>query len=208
MIQCGPASRNKVPILEVLKKLTNLLCKPAINVVEVASGTGEHAAYFASEIPSLKIQPTDPQKEVMESISAWNVSNTNVFPPLNIPVENMSKEKLPQCMNNNNVDIVLCINMIHITPFRCTRELFRNSSSILNNNSSGYVLLYGPYRVNGFLVESNIEFDKSLKERNEEWGIRDLEEVQQIASEEGNFVLFEKVDMPANNLCVIFKKHD
>lgn len=107
-------------------------------------------------------------------------------------------------MQNQNIDIIICINMIHISPISSTHDLFRISSQLLKSN--GIVLLYGPYRVKGSMVESNVAFDQNLKSRNKDWGVRDLEEVELIASNEGNFNLHSIVEMPVNNLCVIFQK--
>lgn len=202
-----PTARNKGPILEVLKKCIDILKRRddnIINIVEVASGTGEHSSYFASNLNNILIQPTEPQENEIKSILKWSNNIPNILPPLNIPVSSLNTEILTDSMRNNNVDILICINMIHISPITSTYELFRSASNILKPD--GITLLYGPYRVNGTMVESNVAFDESLKSRNPEWGVRDLEEVERIAFEEGGFTLHSKVDMPANNLCVIFRK--
>jgi hypothetical protein len=108
-------------------------------------------------------------------------------------------------MQTNSVDCIICINMIHISPIRCTSELFHVGSTILRYG--GIIFLYGPFRVNGFMVDSNVAFDNSLKSRNADWGVRDLETVEAIAAE-AEFVLTATVEMPVNNLCVIFTKID
>lgn len=202
-----PTARNKGPILEVIKRCLGLLGKDetsALNIVEIASGTGEHAAYFASNLPNIHFQPTEPQESELKSILKWTKDIPNIYPPVVTDVGSLSSQQLPDIMRDRNVDLILCVNMIHISPFRSTYELFRSSSNLLKPN--GIALLYGPYRVNGTMVESNVAFDQNLKSRNPEWGIRDLEEVETIARAEGGFTLHSTVEMPANNLCVIFQK--
>jgi SAM-dependent methyltransferase len=202
-----PTARNKGPILEVIKRCLGILGRDetsTLNIVEIASGTGEHAAHFATNLPNAKFQPTEPQETELKSILKWTSNIPNIYPPIITDVAHLSSQELPDIMRENNVDLVLCVNMIHISPISSTYELFRSSSNLLKSN--GIALLYGPYRVNGTMVESNVAFDENLKSRNPEWGIRDLEEVETIARTEGGFTLHSTVEMPANNLCVIFQK--
>ena len=202
-----PTARNKGPILEVLKKCINILNRKEnspINIVEIASGTGEHASFFATNLTNIKIQPTEPQETEISTILQWSNNLSNILPPLNLSVSEINSSILHEEMQNQNVDILICINMIHISPITSTYELFRTASNILK--SDGITLLYGPYRVKGTMVESNHAFDQSLKSRNSEWGIRDLEEVETIAFNEGQFLLHSIEEMPANNLCLIFQK--
>ena len=206
-LPCGPASRNKIHILRVLQNCVEKLnvTNGAIKVLEIASGTGEHAAYFASQIPNILLQPSEPQADMKASIEAWCEGIDNVLPTISRPVETICKECLPDPLQSG-VDIIVCINMIHISPFQSTKELFRTAGNI--SRPGTMALLYGPFRVHGAMVASNVAFDESLKSRNPEWGIRDLEEVERIACDEGNFVLESVTDMPANNLCVVFQKRD
>jgi SAM-dependent methyltransferase len=206
-----PTARNKGPILEVLRRCLGILGKEenhVVNILEVASGTGEHCAYFASNLPNIRIQPTEPQKSELASILKWTDNLPNVFPPIISDVAQLlaASDRLPDCMQAGQVDMVICVNMIHISPLTSTYDLFRSSSNLLKTD--GLALLYGPYRVNGTMVESNVAFDENLKSRNPEWGIRDLEEVEAIARSEGGFSLHSTVEMPANNLCVIFQKQN
>jgi SAM-dependent methyltransferase len=204
-----PTARNKGPILEVLKRCIGILGREdtqVVNILEIASGSGEHSAHFASNLPNIRIQPTEPQQSELESILKWTKHIPNVLPPIISDVAHLlATDGLPaDGMQAGDVDLVICINMIHISPLSSTYELFRSSSNLLKPD--GLALLYGPYRVQGTMVESNLAFDENLKSRNSEWGIRDLEEVEAIARSEGGFSLHSTIEMPANNLCVIFQK--
>lgn len=183
---------------------------PSLKVLEIASGTGEHANLFASSISNLHYQPTEPDVDMHDSILAWTTdlanNNSKVNPPIALDVTNEEHFKqLPPEFSNANVDLMICINMIHISPFNCTEALFRVAARCLR--SGGYLLTYGPYRVNGHMVESNVAFDESLRARNPEWGVRDVEEVAGEAQNSG-LVLSRIVPMPANNHTLLFKKID
>jgi SAM-dependent methyltransferase len=204
---CYAAERNKIHILEVLRSKVEGLQRNErnpIKVLEIASGTGEHAQLFASSISNILYQPTEPMQEMHDSIRAWSSELSCVLPPIALDVnveDNLSL--LPNEFKDGNVDVMICINMIHISPFQSTINLFRLANACLKTD--GFLLTYGPYRVNGEMVESNVAFDKSLKERNPEWGVRDLETLNEVA---GRFAMEVKevVNMPANNLCVVFKR--
>lgn len=181
----------------------------------VASGTGEHAACFAEHIPNVHIQPTEPKEDMHESIVAWSSNAVSagripvgsVAHPIALDVLKSSsdlKEILPSEFSAHNVDVIVCVNMIHISPFACTDSLFRIADTCLQPN--GVVITYGPYRVGGSMVDSNVAFDESLRSRNPEWGIRDIEQVQESAATHGGLSVREYVEMPANNLCVIFAR--
>ena len=128
-----------------------------------------------------------------------------VLPPLHLNITEFNPDQLPSALRERGVDILICINMIHISPFECTHALFRAANAIGNEHAR--VLTYGPYRVNGTMVESNVAFDASLKARNPLWGIRDIEAVEVVARENG-FKLLETRPMPANNLCLIFGRRN
>jgi len=189
------AVRNREPILAVLERV---LPDRGL-VLEVASGTGQHAAHFAPRFPGLDWQPTDPDPLMRDSIAAWGVEGgRRIFrPPLDLDV---ASDPWPV----SQAAAVLCINMIHISPWACTQGLMRGSGRVLIEG--GVLYLYGPYRIGGRpTAESNAAFDASLKSRDPQWGVRDLEAVCDLAAEHG-LKLAETVDMPANNLSVIFKK--
>jgi SAM-dependent methyltransferase len=205
---CYAAERNKQPILEVLKPrieaLQSSTGRRPTRVLEVASGTGEHAEHFVSGISDLLYQPTEPMVEMHDSIRAWTkaVSSSVKEPKALDVISSDSSFTLPADFSNN-ADVMICINMIHISPFQSTEGLFKLAQGFLATD--GFLLTYGPYRVKGFMVESNVAFDQSLKSRNPEWGVRDLEAVEEVAGQFG-FQIKETVDMPSNNLCVVFVK--
>lgn len=218
MKSCYASDRNKGPILGILhqkiseiytdKMKTQEDVRP-LNVLEIASGTGEHANWFLSNIPlPISYQPTEPDQTMHESIKAWLNSvdyssgkGTNVRP---LPVIALDVNlPPPTSFADASFDLMICINMIHISPLSSTEGLFRIASHCIKSN--GLVYLYGPYRVRGEMCESNLKFDESLKARNPEWGIRDIEYVQDVAKLNG-FRFVEMIDMPSNNFSVIFRK--
>ena len=187
--------RNATPIAEVLRETL-----PARGLVlEVASGTGEHSLHFAREFPKLLWQPSDPEPVSLRSIEAWRVESGlfNLLPPVSLDAR-AAEWPVPQA------DAILCINMIHISPWRATAGLMRGAGKLLEAGAP--LFLYGPYRRAGVeTVPSNEAFDESLKSRNPEWGLRDLEAVVAEAEKHG-LGLDAVVEMPANNLSVIFRK--
>ncbi|KAJ1429661.1 hypothetical protein B484DRAFT_449280, partial [Ochromonadaceae sp. CCMP2298] len=199
---CYAAAKNKEVILEVLKPVCSTLRLDAPNrplrVLEIASGTGEHANHFAENIPDLLYQPTEPEVGMHESISAWTstVTQSQVLPPIALEAGGVLEDF-------SEVDLMVCINMIHISPWASTDALFRTAAAALR--TQGRMVTYGPYCVQGEMVQSNMDFDSSLRARNPEWGIRDLEAVVEAAGRH-NIVLSEKVSMPSNNLCLVWVK--
>jgi SAM-dependent methyltransferase len=189
----APATaRNRDPIAAVLARVL----PPAGTVLEVASGTGEHAVYFARRFPTLAWQPSDADPGALASIEAWRRTETlaNLRPPLLLDVE---REPWPI----DEVDAVLCANMIHIAPWSCAVALLRGVGRRLR--PSGVLVLYGPYRIGGrHTAPSNDAFDHSLRERDPRWGVRDLEAVLTEAAASG-LVLRERVEMPANNQTLV-----
>jgi SAM-dependent methyltransferase len=187
--------RNREPILEVLRRIL-----PAQGLVlEVASGSGEHAVYFAKALPALTWQPTDPDSTALASIAAHRAaaSGPNLFPPLQLDV---TAETWPFAQ----VDAVVCCNMIHIAPWSACQGLIAGAARVLP--VGGILYLYGPYKIDGrYTAPSNEAFDADLRARNPQWGIRDLGEVTALAERHG-FGLAETVSMPANNLSVIFRR--
>jgi SAM-dependent methyltransferase len=186
-------ARNRDPILEVLRRV--LPTKGL--VLEVASGSGEHLAYFAAKLPALTWQPTDPDREALVSAAAHRTAAAapNLLPPL--PLDVMS-DRWPV----ERADAVICCNMIHIAPWAACEGLVAGAARMLP--PGGLLYLYGPYKIGGeHTAPSNRDFDLDLRARNPEWGIRDLDDVAVLAERHG-FKLAETIPMPANNLSVIF----
>jgi SAM-dependent methyltransferase len=187
-------ARNRAAILDVLKRVL----PPRGLVLEIASGSGEHAAYFAKELPALDWQPTDPDPQALASIAAHRTAANaaNLLAPLYLDV---TAKQWPV----ERADALLCNNMIHISPWAVTEGLMAGAGRILA--AGGILYLYGPYKIDGrHTAPSNQDFDASLRARNAAWGIRDLAAVADLAKHH-NFTLVETVNMPANNLSVIFR---
>lgn len=191
----APATeRNRAPILEVLARV---LPETGL-VLEIASGTGQHAAWLSERLPGRVFQPTDADEASLPGIDAWcSESRGVVRPALHLDVH---APEWPV----SRADAVLCINMIHIAPWSAALALFRGAARILPASSPLY--LYGPFQREGrHTSPSNASFDASLRERDPRWGVRALEDVIATASESG-FTLAEVVPMPANNLSVLFTR--
>ena len=189
------AERNKDPILAVLRRV---LPETGL-VLEIASGTGQHIVHFAAALPRLAWQPSDPDPEMRVSIAAW-IAETglpNVRQPLAIDVRD---EQWPV----EHADAVLAVNMVHIAPWTATLGLIRGAGRLLP--ARGALILYGPYKRGGsHTAPSNKAFDAQLRASNPEWGVRDLEAVVDAARLQG-IELEEVVEMPANNLTVVFRR--
>jgi hypothetical protein len=168
-------------------------------VLEIASGSGEHAMHFASAFPGLTFQPSDPSEEARDSIQAWRAATPlpNVLPPLDLDV---TAQQWPIA----HADVLTCINMIHIAPWAATLGLMQGAARLLPKG--GILFLYGPYRRHGqHTAPSNAEFDASLRERDPSWGVRDLEAVAAAATAAG-FAAPLIEAMPANNFALIFQR--
>lgn len=168
-------------------------------VLEIASGSGEHAVHFASTFPALVFQPTDPSEEARASIAAWRqeAALPNMRAPLALDVT-----AAPWPINH--ADAVTCINMIHIAPWEATLGLMAGAARIIP--PGGLLFLYGPYKRAGqHTAPSNADFDASLRERDARWGVRDLETVAAEATAMG-FAAPMIEAMPANNLSLIFRR--
>jgi SAM-dependent methyltransferase len=191
------AERNKGPILDVLARVLPRRGR----VLEIASGTGQHVMHFADALPDLAWQPSDPDAELRESIAVRvrEEGRANVADPIDLDVT-----QLPWPVQS--ADAVLAINMIHIAPWAATLGLVEGAKALL---SAGQVLfLYGPYRrFGGHTSASNAEFDRDLRARDPEWGLRDMEAVTDVAARAG-FDLAETVAMPANNFSLVFKRRE
>ena len=199
--QYAPATqRNREPILEILKRIL----PPESTILEIASGTGEHAVFFASKLSSRRWIPSDFNPLLRDSINAWREESdsvTNLEEPLAIDV-NESQWEIET--KDIKIDAIVNINMIHISPWKSCLGLMAGAGRILS--SGGILYLYGPFKQKGeHTASSNVSFDESLRRQNPEWGVRDLEAVARIANSEG-FTLEETIAMPANNLSVVFKR--
>jgi Protein of unknown function (DUF938) len=197
--QYAPATeRNRQFILDVLLRV--LPTKG--DILEIASGTGEHAVFFAPHFKPRLWIPSDPNPQAIASIASWreHAAIENLHSPIEIDVR-QSQWYLP---NNLMASAIVCINMIHIAPWSACVGLITGASNLLV--SGGILYLYGPYKRDGeHTAPSNLAFDRSLRDRNPEWGVRDLEHVVSFANDLG-WHLSEVVEMPANNLSVVFKK--
>jgi SAM-dependent methyltransferase len=193
-------ARNREPILAVLRRVVPSPSLPERGLVlEIASGSGEHAIHFAAALPHLTWQPTDPDPEARESIAAYRAAAQlpNLLAPLALDAA-ASRWPVTQA------DVIVAINMIHIAPWAAAEGLMAGAERLLP--AGGVLFLYGPFRECGqHTAPSNAAFDESLRARNREWGVRDLDEVVALASQHG-LALEERVAMPANNLSVVFRR--
>lgn len=192
------AERNKQPILEVLARVL----PPRGLVLEIGSGTGQHVAHFAKALPALTFQPSEMDVERHASIEAWvaEAKLSNVKPPLAIDV---TKHPWP-LSTVGAADAIVCINVIHISPWQATLGLMAGAGRILP--AGGVLVTYGPYLRDGaHTAQSNESFDASLRARNPLWGIRDIDKVAEAAADEG-LALDEVVPMPANNFTLVWRK--
>ena len=187
--------RNRDFILDVLRDVL-----PMTGVIlEIASGSGEHIVHFARNFPTLVFQPSDPEPDALLSIAAWmKAANVpNVRAPIVLDASQLSWPIA-------SADGIICINMVHISPWEATLGLIKGAAAILPLASPFY--LYGPYKREGFaMAPSNQAFDRSLRDRNPDWGLRDLEAVAAIAQSAG-FSVPAVTEMPANNLSVVFRR--
>jgi SAM-dependent methyltransferase len=193
LLTSAAAERNKDPILTVLESVL----PETGSVLEIASGTGQHVCFFAEAMPGIRWQPSEPDEAAREAIATRIRESAlgNVAQPIALDVLE------PHWPVHESYDAVLCINMIHISPWRATHALFRGVAKLLA--PQGKLILYGPYLENGQAVQSNLDFDASLKRRNAEWGLRELEEVTRVAAGH-SLQRLQIVRMPANNLTVVF----
>jgi SAM-dependent methyltransferase len=189
------ADRNKDPILTVLESVL----PETGSVLEIAAGTGQHVCFFAAALPGIRWQPTEPDAAHREVIASRIRESglTNIEEPLALDVHE------PRWPVAASYDAVLCINMIHISPWSSTNALCIGAARHLRTN--GKLVLYGPYLEHGTAVKSNLDFDATLRRRNQEWGLRDLDDVTRVAALHG-LQRQQMVRMPANNLTVVFSR--
>ncbi|MDB5718600.1 MAG: hypothetical protein JWM38_2027 [Sphingomonas bacterium] len=190
----APATlRNREAILDVLRAAL-----PARGLVlELASGSGEHIAHFARNLPRLDWQPSDPDAAARGSIAAWAEGVANVRPPIAIDA---AAADWPIAA----ADAMLCINMVHISPWAATEGLVAGASRLLS--AGGLLYLYGPFSREGrHSAASNAAFDADLRARDPAWGVRDLEAVAALADAH-KLGLERVIEMPANNLSVLLRR--
>jgi hypothetical protein len=209
---CG---RNRGPILEVLREILpaagesaggNPAARPL--VLEIASGTGQHAVFMAENLPHLDWQPSDMDPGLRDSIVAWNRHASppgglpNVFAPLDLDVT--AADWGFGAAEAARLAAIVNANMIHISPWRAAEGLMAGAGRLLPRG--GRLFLYGPFKRGGsHTAPSNADFDRSLRSRNPDWGVRDLDDVEALAGTNG-LDLRRTIEMPANNLSVIFEK--
>lgn len=200
------AERNRRPILDVLR--------PRLpgrgTVIEIASGSGEHVVHFAQNLPGLTWQPSDRDPDMLTSIEAWRQQSgsrfgavPNIRPPLKIdvgeadwPAGTLAAAKFPVAL--------IAINLLHVASWSVAETLFSGAGDLLVPGRMLY--LYGPYHVGGKTTShGNATFDRTLRQENAAWGVRDLEAVQALG-EANRLELEEVVEMPAANLSLIFRK--
>jgi len=193
--QHAPATlRNREAIFAILERVL----PPTGLVLEIASGTGEHATWIAPQLPVITWQPSDADPQMRASIEAWTAERAavNVLPPI---VLDVCTEVWPL----DEAAAVFCANMIHIAPWAATEGLLRGAARVLS--AGGLLVLYGPFMTGGaHTAPSNAAFDAGLRARNPAWGVRDLDVVRALAASHG-LRHRETVDMPANNLSVVFE---
>ena len=189
-------ARNREPLLAVLRRVL-----PASGLVlELASGTGEHAAFFAGQLPDLTWQPSEPDAALRGSIAAHRemAGCTNLEPPVALDV---TAEHWPVA----RADAILCVNLIHIAPWAAAEGVVAGAATRLPEG--GPLVFYGPFMRDGeHTAASNERFDMMLRAEDESWGVRDLAAVTELAAAHG--LRFEEaVEMPANNLTVVYRRH-
>jgi cyclopropane fatty-acyl-phospholipid synthase-like methyltransferase len=190
------AERNKQPIAEQLRQLLD----PRSHVLEIASGTGQHVLHFAAHLPATTWQPTDRDASDLAQIDARLTASglTNILPAMQLDV--LQPWRIPR-----DFDAIVCINMIHISPWETTPALFAGAAQHLRAGL-GLVVLYGPYREGGrHTAPSNEEFERWLQSKDPRYGVRNLEDVEVIAGAHG-FARAHLARMPANNLLLAFRR--
>ena len=193
-------TRNRDSIARVLSDYIS----PNSLFLEIASGSGEHGVFFQKTFPSIIWQTSDPELVHRKSINSW-IKHEGLFLKMPEPLDiNVEKRPWPITKHIRSlIKGIVCINMIHISPWSCTKALFKESKNNLNQNN--FLMIYGPFiRKDVQTSDSNLNFDQSLKFQNPLWGIRHLDEVNKLAFMNG-FVQDKVIEMPANNLSVIYR---
>jgi hypothetical protein len=207
--QFAPATeRNRSFILPLLQRVL----PPQGTVLEISSGTGEHAVFFAPHLQPRSWIPSDVDPIALASIAAWQAHHPapNLWPPIPLdvrqPIWPIEQDPLPSPLTNwqDPLTAIVNINMIHIAPWHCCEALMAGAGRCLGEG--GVLYLYGPFKRGGVhTAPSNETFDQFLRSQNPEWGVRNLEAVETIALTHG-LRLTDIEEMPANNLSLVFSK--
>jgi hypothetical protein len=196
--------RNHQPIREVL--LRHLAGKSG-DVIEAGSGTGQHVVDFGRHMPGIIWWPSDLNEQHLKSIAAWrtHAGLPNIRPPLRIDLSDPAWcPEMHDGSGPSNLLAVFCANVIHIAPWRVAEGLLAGAGCYLR--ADGRLFLYGPFKRDGkHTAVSNAVFDASLRERDPEWGVRDIGDLEKLAASSG-LVLVEIAEMPANNLILVFER--
>jgi SAM-dependent methyltransferase len=195
------AERNREPILQALRHLL----PPRGLALEIASGTGQHVAHFAAGLPGWVWQPSDAQPDAFESIEGWcaQAGGGRVNPPIQI---NVMASPWPGSDSPfaQPFDAIFCANMLHISPWATCAALMQGAARYLA--PAGLLLVYGPFLEAGQpTAPGNQDFDQSLRQRDPSWGIRQLDDVAQVANHVG-LRMRQRLPMPANNLLLVFDR--
>lgn len=198
----APATlRNREAILGVLR----LELPEWGTVLEVASGSGEHALYFAQNMRALSWQPSDPDPEALASIREYAQEYAIQSEGVNLRSPVRLDASAPATWPIERADAILCSNMVHISPWAATQGLVEGAAQILSGKNAP-LILYGPYFEQGVeAASSNRQFDEGLRARNRDWGIRRLEEMDELAAHHG-FARSARYEMPANNLTLVYRR--
>ncbi|HVX75282.1 MAG TPA: DUF938 domain-containing protein [Bradyrhizobium sp.] len=193
--------RNHQPIWAVLQRF---LAGKSGDVVEVGSGTGQHVAHFAGHSPGITWWPSDLNEQHLKSINAWRAYSglSNIRPPLRIDLSDPAWCAEMHDGGPGPLLAAFCANVIHIAPWRVAEGLFAGAGRYLG--ADGRLFLYGPFKRDGqHTAISNAIFDTSLRDRDPEWGVRDIADIEKLATSAG-LALIETIEMPANNLILVF----
>ncbi len=193
----APATlRNREPIAAVLEREL----PDSGTVLEIAAGSGEHAVFFAAAFPGLRWLPTDPSLEALASIAGYGAE----YPGTNMSAPLLLDAAVPESWPIAEAAAILCINMVHISPWEATQGLFRGAAQLLGTGNP--LILYGPYQERGVeTAPSNLAFDESLKARNPLWGLRAAEDLDTLAAQHG-MARSARHALPANNIMLIYRQ--
>jgi len=207
MLRYAAAERNQEAILQVL---TNVLRSEDrfdhnLNALEIGSGSGQHVTHLAKHLPRIRWQPSDVDQTLFDSIEAYRRQSGvhNILAP--IPLDVSSPAIQWPIPGSPKLDLIVCVNVIHISHWNCSLGLFEGSASLLAPNT-GLLVTYGPYACDGVITpESNVIFDRSLKRQNPDWGLRDIRDLKELAAKNG-LTFVSSHEMPANNKVLVFRK--
>lgn len=200
-LRAPAADRNKEPIFQELQRLIG---DKSCNILEIASGTGQHVEYFGQRLKNCHFTPTDLDPQHIVSINKYVGGLSNVNKAVTVDVSK-PVEEWPEEVKREKFEVMMSVNLIHISPWKCTEGLFSAASKLLSS-PDGILLTYGPYAENGVLEpESNVRFDQGLRLQNPDWGVRDIRDLRDLSTLHA-LKLVEKVPLPANNHLLVFAR--